>query len=148
MLKAASKPATRKGPSNAGHQHGRVKSEILAEIGAEPDIMIWNNPTGVFFTAQGVPVKVGSAGAGDIIGLIRKRVRVSKVIGGNSFQPHQRERDEVIGMMFAIEVKTGEGAQRKDQKTWQAAFESFGGRYFVARSALDARLILKELRDI
>jgi len=128
--------------------HSKVKSQVLKAIGSERDIMVWNNPTGTFMSPSGGIVKVGIRGAGDIIGLMRKNLHIVRIIGENSFQPHSRETDDTVGIMFAIEIKTGGGVQKKDQKKWQAAFESFGGKYFVCHNALEAKAAIAELRDI
>lgn len=132
----------------AGNSHSKVKSQVLKAIGAETDIMVWNNPTGTFISPTGGIVKVGNKGAGDIIGLMRKSLHIVRVIGENTFQPHERQSDETVGIMFAIEVKTGKGVQRKEQKTWQDAFEGFGGKYCVCHNANEAKAFIQELRDI
>ena len=49
----------------------------------------------------------------------------------------------VDGRSVAIECKAARGAQRKTQKTWQAAFERAGGVYVISR---DAETVCGDLR--
>lgn len=93
---------------NNGLEHMRLKNLILVRL-SEMGAMAWNNPTGVFFTKSGSPIKVGIPGAADIVGETSK------------------------GRALAVEVKTGSGKLSDEQKKWRDAFASRGGLYIEAR---------------
>lgn len=97
-----------------GTDHMRLKSLILVKT-SQLNGMTWNNPTGVFFTKTGMPVRVGQPGAADIVG----------------------ETSE--GRALAIEVKTGSGRLTEDQIKWRDAFVKRGGLYIEARSLDDVK---------
>lgn len=97
-----------------GVEHMRLKSLVLVKV-SQLGGMAWNNPTGVFFTKTGAPVKVGQPGAADIVG----------------------ETSE--GRAMAIEVKTGAGRLTDDQIKWRDAFVKRGGLYIECRSLDDVK---------
>lgn len=91
-----------------------IKADILVELSKYENIIVWNNPTGLFFTKTGIPVKVNTPGAADILGLID-------------------------GRFIAIETKTLTGRQRESQKAWEKNIVERGkGIYILARSVEDA----------
>lgn len=91
-----------------------IKADILVELSKYENIIVWNNPTGLFFTNNGIPVKVNIPGAADILGVID-------------------------GKFVAIETKTLTGRQRESQKAWEKNIVERGkGIYILARSVEDA----------
>ena len=97
-----------------GAEHMRLKNLILMEL-SKHGAMVWNNPTGVFYTRTGQPVKVGTPGAADIIGVTAN------------------------GQALAVEVKTGTGRLSPDQKKWRDIFCAHGGLHIEARGLDDVR---------
>lgn len=68
----------------------------------------------------GTPFKYGLTGSADIIGILND------------------------GRFLAIEIKSGNATQSKEQKNFEAMIKKFGGVYFVVRSAEDALKMLTE----
>lgn len=93
---------------NNGAAHMRLKNEILIEMSRRGAI-VWNNPTGVFFTRTGQPVRIGTAGAPDIMGVLPS------------------------GRAVAIEVKTGSGRLSKEQIIWRDALLAHNAVYIECR---------------
>lgn len=97
-----------------------LQQEILEAWGAHPRVRIARINTGVGWFANGqparkgdpgaYPVKFGTPGTADIVGLISPE-----------------------GRMLMIEVKSATGKQRKAQETMQRVVTAFGGLYVVAR---------------
>ena len=106
--------------------HDRLKNDILIALGQRPDILIENNPTGVFrsFYRQ-AKIRVGVPGRPDITGTWSVPIDKS---------PSAR----YVGLAFAIEVKTGSGRLGPQQRRWRDRFEALGGHYVLARSVEDA----------
>ena len=69
-------------------------------------------------------IKIGNPGAPDILGIVNGSL--------------------MAGCLLAIECKTGEAVQSKEQKSWQKMIESYGGIYIVARELED---VLSYFRD-
>lgn len=87
---------------------------VLIAVTALPDGMFWRQNTGTFRTMDGRRVvKVCATGAGDIMGVYRRRA-------------------------VAIETKPLKGKLRETQKIFRHAFEKAGGIYLVARSVDEA----------
>jgi len=107
---------------NHGVKHSKLKNEVLLSLGRRPDVLIWNNPTGLFvpFGREGAPVKCGNPGQADVLAVVAPR-----------------------GRLVGIECKTGSGVQSDDQKNWQAALESRGGVYGVVRSVEEALALIE-----
>ncbi len=103
-------------------EHARLVKEILARCGARHDCRLWANNTGVAraMTHDGM-IHFGLKGSADIIGLHR------------------------TGTFIAIEVKTGEAVQTKEQVAFQLMVEKFNGRYTVAHTADQAEFWLNFL---
>lgn len=104
----------------------KIKAEILLALGSRPDVMVWNNPTGVgrAIDRQHV-IKFGCPGSADILGVLALTIRPEHV-------------GMTIGRALAVEVKTLRGRQRDQQKIWQRCFEERGGLYVLARSVEEA----------
>lgn len=104
------------------NSHAATVSEILALCGARQDCRIWGNNSGVArgLTGNGI-VRFGLRGSADIIGLT------------------------CDGLFLALEVKTGSGRQRPEQRAFEAMITKFGGRYALVHSAAEAKVFLDGL---
>ena len=105
-----------------------IQSEILLTLGTRSDLKIWRNNTGLAWSGSKCtrlpngdmliknprPIKFGSPGSADIIGL------------------------KSDGTFVAIEVKTPRGRQSEIQKNWGNMILEMGGLYIVCRSASEA----------
>lgn len=100
-----------------------VKSQVLLAVGRRPDLMAWNNPTGVARSMDGKRViRFGVNGSGDVLGVLA--VTVTRDMVGT-----------VIGQAVSIETKRGkDGKQRQSQKDFERAFAAHGGRYILGNS--------------
>lgn len=119
-----------------------IQSDILAGIGSLPDAIVWRNNVGVAKQLRRDltvgHVRFGVKGSADILGVKRKTLDVRKITNPHGFQPHEQHNDTVIGQAFAIEVKRPGQKQRREQRDWQEAWESFGGKYLLADDADEA----------
>ena len=91
-------------------EHDLLKADVLKALSAMEGVMVWNHPTGmgqVYKTDR--YIQFGLKGSGDIIGA-------------------------AFGRPISVEVKTGGGKQKAQQKKFQTAYEKAGGVYIVARS--------------
>lgn len=111
--------------ANQSEAHTRLKNQIILEFGCDQQVLIWNNPTGVFrgFESYETITKVGTNGQADILAVIAPS-----------------------GVLLGIEVKTGKGNQRPEQKSWENALKQRGGFYIVARSIEDVRTVINYLK--
>jgi hypothetical protein len=103
---------------NNGAAHSKLKNEILLALGRRSDVLVWNNPTGMFVPfgrENSPPVRCGIPGQADILAVVAP-----------------------LGRLVGIECKTGSGRQSEAQTNWQKAMESRGGIYGVVRSVDDA----------
>lgn len=91
----------------------RIVAEVLVAVSAINGGMFWRNNTGALPLPGGRMIRFGLPGSGDILGCYR-------------------------GRAVAIECKTDVGRQTQRQFRFQAAWESAGGLYVLARSAQDA----------
>lgn len=104
-----------------------IKRTILLRLGARPDTLVWNHPTGCA-RAMHPPHQVityGCVGSPDIIGC--KSVTI----------PHSWVGRQV-GLAIGVEVKTPTGRQSEQQRKFQAAWTARGGLYILATSADEA----------
>lgn len=110
--------------------HVELKNAILADIGSEPDILVWPNPVGVGRLgfkppSHGQPEAIIKFGAGtgsaDILGIQLK-------------EPWARP--------FAIEVKIGRDKASDEQNLWSFQWQRLGGLYIIARAVEQPRAIL------
>lgn len=87
---------------------------------------LFRNNVGIFFTYTGDTVKCGlHKGSSDLIGW--KSTRITPDMVGDT-----------IAIFTSIEVKTGTGRLRPEQKHWIEQVKNAGGIAFCARSADDA----------
>jgi len=101
--------------------HQKLVQDILITLSQLSHVRIWANSTGIgrALTDDERVIKFGLKGSADIIGII-----------GDEKNP--------LGRFLAIEVKTGTGKQRPEQKAFQKMILSRGGLYILARSVKDA----------
>lgn len=104
----------------------QIKSTILLASGKRPDLMLWNNPTGLARAIQPPhqPIRYGLVGSPDIIGVAAYTVKPEDV-------------GRVVGLAFGIECKTATGRMGEQQERFAAAWTLKGGIYRVGRD-LDA----------
>lgn len=102
-----------------------IMNAIMLRL-SERGCMVMRNNTGKFrsLTDPSRIVSVGQVGSADVIG-VRPLLITADMVG------------QTIGEAVAIEVKTEKGRQSDAQKKWQAAWQSRGGRYLLARSTDD-----------
>ena len=98
--------------------HSLLKSEIFKKYGCDPRLRLWNNPTGLFTTTYGIPIKIGIKGQADILGI--------------------RKSD---GKLIGIELKCGSDFLKPEQKNWAAMIRLFGGIVIEARCVEDVENI-------
>ena len=89
-----------------------IMRAVMIAVSAIPGTLVKRQTVGVARTPTGV-IKFGTLGEGDI----------SVIYQGRAIE---------------LEVKTENGRQSEQQKLYQAAFESAGGKYVIVRSVEDA----------
>lgn len=124
---------------NINNQHERLKLKetniqnlSLIAASSDPDVMLWRNQVGTFYTRTGQPVKIGSIGAADSLGVVRVLI-TPEMVG------------KYIGVAIAPEFKQLKGRQSEGQKLWQQNFERRGGKYVLIRSPGE---MIKFIEDI
>ncbi len=111
-----------------------AQNPALLAAGCLPDVMIWQNVTGVFRSFDGSRVvKVGNAGAADSLGVVAVKI-TPEMVG------------QVVGVAIACEFKAATGKQSQGQKNWQAAFSKRGGKYRVIRSPDEILIFIDDVK--
>ena len=103
--------------------HNNLKNEILVAISARyyPHCFACGRSVGTFYPYHSkIPVKIGVAGEPDIYALIK-------------------------GISFFIEVKTGTGRLREEQKRFRDMITNAGGIFIEARSLDDVMMQIELL---
>lgn len=102
---------------NRSKAHHKLVKDIVIELSRDPNIRVWENPTGVARDIEDDErvIRFGLKGSADIIG----------VMG-----PH--------GKILCIEVKTGSAVQSTRQINFMNMIRERGGVYILARSVQDA----------
>lgn len=123
---------------------GRVtEAEIRLALGREPNARLFRNAVGEAW--QG---KVVSQAAGTITLEAPRRVVYGLHPGSADLIAIQRVTvtpnmiGQTIGVFCSVEVKSGTGRAREDQRRWAAFVREFGGRAGVAYTPDQARAIL------
>lgn len=99
--------------ANRYHAHQVLIKRFKLEVGKQiPNIRIFDNTVGLFYTKNRTPVKIGVNGMSDCVGYYKT---------GNGI------------MMLSFEFKTGKAIQSKDQKMWEEFIVSYGGLYLIVR---------------
>lgn len=101
-----------------------VQLPAMLAVGARPDVLAWRQQSGMFFTHNGDPVRVGVPGLADA-GLI-VAVTVTPAMVGRT-----------VGVALQAEFKAAQGRQSDAQLAWQRAVQQRGGIYALVRSADD-----------
>ena len=94
--------------------------DILLEFGGRPDIRLWRNNSGLFWTRNGQRVRASVEGAPDLIGLMLPQ-----------------------GRFLGIECKSLTGRLSPVQKAFGEMIVRMGGLYCVARSVNDVEEYLR-----
>lgn len=122
-----------------------ILDAVLSALKRLPHVYAWRQQVGTFLAVSGDPrefaraldtlrraavavrvVTIGDDGAADVLAIVGDQ-RCPACGAGVHPRP------------VAIEVKSADGRQRAAQKTWQVhVWERRGGRYAVARSAVEA----------
>lgn len=103
----------------------QLTPEILLALCGTGEVLLERNNIGMAWMKNGQPVKfgVGGPGGSDFVGTYK-------------------------GRALYVEIKTPDGRQSHDQKTFQQKVERHGAIYKILRSVDDAREFLMELRSI
>ena len=103
-----------------------TETEIMRRIMTEcADIaVLFRYNVGLFYTANGIPIKQGTKGTSDLIGF-----RIAD------------------GKFVAIEVKTDTGKPTREQVRFLAAMKSYGVLCGIARNTEQARRIIDDCCD-
>ena len=118
---------------NQQAKHGSLKDQILIDLGSRANVMIENTPNGLFRSVHGNRVvRIGHAGMPDIRGAIS--TSVTHPDSGHWFM--------TAAVALAVEVKTGRGVLRKDQRKWRDRFISCGGLYILALRVEDVHTVV------
>jgi len=109
-------------------EHNDYKNALMLELQKKYKlaIIIWNQPTGVFFSKAGTPYKIGQPGQSDLYGGYTIRIK-----------------DDDYSLLFNIEVKTRGGKLTKKQKLNRELSLKKGIAYFVAHKERHS-IFLKE----
>lgn len=109
-----------------------VKNDVIDALSRDGDFMVWNHPTGTFFTQDGYPVKCGRPGSMDVIGCVRVTITPDMV-------------GRQVGLALGIETKhPTTGGQRETQVRFQRAWEMRGGIYVLTRTHEGLREMILE----
>ena len=98
-----------------------IQNDCLVEASSDPDVMLWRNQVGTFYTRDGRAVRIGEKGAADSLGVVRVKI-THEMVG------------QYIGVAIAPEYKQKKGKQQEEQALWQKNFERRAGKYAIIRS--------------
>ena len=87
-------------------------------------------------------------GAPQFFGVIRKSLKITKVIGENSFQPHEKSQSRTLAVAFAIYVLEPRMDTNPGQDEWIAKARGAGVEVHIARTWSEFLFALSELDDI
>jgi hypothetical protein len=97
-----------------------LQRELLVEASRWKMVgLIWRQQSGLFFTQDGRPVRIGFPGLSDVGGILQ---------GGQAFQ---------------LELKAPNGSVTREQQGWLKAVRDAGGRAGIVRSLGEAKEILE-----
>ena len=98
-----------------------ILADVLRFLRKHPNVaVVWREQSGLF-QMDDRPIRVGTVGKPDIIGMLRG------------------------GVFFAIEVKSERGILSDSQAYWLETIRYFGGRAGVARNTEDAEKIIERV---
>lgn len=110
-----------------------TQNPAMLAVGGMPNVLAWRQQSGLFYTKQGTPVRVGVPGLADC-GMIVAVTVTPEMVG------------KTLGVAVQAEFKTDKGRQADDQKRWQSAVEKRGGVYSLIRSADDMLALVEKVR--
>ena len=110
-----------------------VQNPAFLAVGGDPDVLILRQQSGLFFTRNGVPVRVGVPGVSDAILAVRVRIT-----------PEMVGRD--VALFAAAEFKTATGRASADQRVFAAACAARSVPYRLIRSAAAMLDYIKDLK--
>lgn len=87
-------------------------------------------------------------GAPQFFGLMRRTLKISKVIGESSFQPHEKQAERTLAVAFAIYVLEAKSDTTPDQDSWIAKARSNGIQVHIARTWNEFLFAVSELEGI
>jgi hypothetical protein len=111
-----------------------VQNPAFLAVGGDPGVMILRQQSGLFYTRNGTPVRIGVPGLADSIMAVRVRIT-----------PEMVGRD--VPVFAAAEFKTAKGKQHKDQKVFESACALRGIPYRLIRSAEEMVQFVEDLRN-
>ena len=97
-------------------------------------VLAWRQQSGLFYTRDGVPVRVGLPGMSDC-GMIVPVVITPDMVG------------RTIGVAVQPEFKTQKGRQSEAQSNWQQAVELRGGAYKLVRSDSEMVQLITDIQN-
>lgn len=110
-----------------------VQLPSLLAVGSRSDVLAWRQQSGMFFTKDGNPVRVGVPGLADAGCIVAVTVTPDMV-------------GKTIGVAVQAEFKAG-GQQSEAQANWQRAVEARGGIYRLVRSADDMQQLVADVQS-
>ena len=110
-----------------------IQNSALLAVGQRPDVLAMRQQSGLFYTRDGVPVRVGQPGLADA-GLVVSVTISPEMVG------------RTVGVYVGAEFKTATGRQSPEQRAWQQALELRGGVYRLVRSAEDMRQLVADVQ--
>lgn len=115
----------------------RIQRAILRAIGAMPDVLVFENPTGVGYNGS-----LGPRLCFECKPIARQhRISYGLCVGSSDLVGC------VGGKALWMEVKTAVGKQREEQERFEAAVRARGSEYFLVRSVDDAVEAVRLLRE-
>lgn len=96
-------------------------------------MLVWRQQSGLFYTREGNPVRVGLPGMADS-GMIVAVTITPEMVG------------KTIGVAVQPEYKTTSGQQSEAQRNWQRAVEQRGGVYRLVRSAEAMNKLISDVK--
>ena len=95
-----------KSPGGSSEAHSKLLNDVLLAVSAAGHARVWRNESGMAKNYRtGTPFKYGLVGSADILGILKN------------------------GKFLAIEIKTGEATQSKEQKSFAAMIQKFNGLF-------------------
>ena len=101
--------------------HQKLVDDVLFALGSREDVRAWRRDVGAVEDTNGRYVRYGIVGESDIDGIIAP-----------------------YGIALSVEIKTGTGKMREQQKNWKNMKELFGGIHIEGRSV---EQVIQELEE-
>lgn len=101
----------------------RLEAELLRALGGDPDVLLMKHETGLFYTRDGRPVRIGTPGSPDLVGAVH-------------------------GVFVGFELKSDRGRVSPEQLQWHQAARARGAVVEVVRSVDEAREVIARVRKM